>query len=299
MRLHLRGASSNKNMGPSNLKTKIFLDSGDPSETREIIKLLGFLDGQTTNPTLIAKNPEAKKRLEKGEKFTKEEILSFYKSVVKEISNLIKDGSVSVEVYADKSTSSKQMFAQGKEMFAWIPNAHIKYPTSIEGLKAAEQSAREGMRVNMTLCFNQEQAAAVYAATLGAKKAQVFVSPFVGRLDDRGENGMDLIKNIIAMYKKGDGHLEVLAASVRNMDHLLYSLKLGCDIITAPFKILKEWGEKGMFIPSRDFNYQTSLKEIPYKQINLNRSWQKYTIADELTDKGMEKFSDDWNSLVL
>lgn len=285
-------------MRPNNLKTKIFLDSGDPKETREIIKLLGFLDGQTTNPTLISKNPEAKARLEKGKKFTKEEIYSFYKSVVKEISLLIPDGSVSVEVYADKQTSTEQMLREGKEMFSWIPNAHIKYPTTGEGLASAERSAQEGMRVNMTLCFSQEQAAAVYAASKGAQKGQVFVSPFVGRLDDIGENGMDLIKNIITMYKKGDGHVEVLAASIRSMDHFLYSLKLRSDIITAPFKILKEWGQKGMPIRD-DFIYKTSLRPIPYQQIDLNKPWQQYNIDHELTDKGMERFSLDWNSLVI
>ena len=88
-------------------------------------------------------------------------------------------------------------------MFGWIPNAHVKFPTSAEGLKAAEKAIGLGLRVNMTLCFSQAQAAAVYAATRGARKGQVFVSPFIGRLDDRGENGMDLIANILRMYAKG------------------------------------------------------------------------------------------------
>ena len=171
-------------MRPKNLQTKIFLDGGDPMETREIIDLLGFLDGQTTNPTLIAKNPEAKARLGRGEKFSEKEIYDFYRGVVQEISQMIPAGSVSIEVYADHSTSSEEMLAQGREFFKWIPNAHIKYPTTTEGLKAAEQSVKEGIRVNMTLCFSQAQAAAVYAATAGAKKGQVFISPFVGRLDD-------------------------------------------------------------------------------------------------------------------
>lgn len=282
-----------------NLKTKIFLDSGDPKETKELIKLLGFLDGQTTNPTLISKNPDAKARLDKGEKFAKEEIFSFYKNVVSELSTLMPRGSISIEVYADRSTSKEQMFKEGKEMFSWIPNAHIKYPTTKEGLEAASASVKEGLRVNMTLCFTQEQAAAVYSATLGAKKDQVYVSPFVGRLDDRGENGMDLIKNIIKMYKEGDGHVDVLAASIRGMDHFLYSLQLGCDIITAPYKILKEWGQKGMPMPPLDFVYTSRLKPIFYKTIDLFRPWQKYDVNHELTDVGIKKFSNDWNSLVL
>lgn len=286
-------------MKPFSLKTKIFLDSGDPNETKEIIKLLGFLDGQTTNPTLISKHPNAKLRLEKGEKFTKNEIFEFYKEVVKEISNLIPNDSISIEVYSDKNTTSGEMIKQGIEMFSWIPNAHIKFPITNEGLIAAQYAVKKNLRVNMTLCFSQEQAAAVYAATIGAKKGDVFVSPFIGRLDDRGENGMDIVKNIINMYEKGDGHVEVLAASVRNLIHLLYAIELKSDIITAPFKVLKEWAEKGMPMPEENFNYDTlNLKPIPYQEINLNKPWQEYNLAHELTDIGIEKFSSDWNALL-
>ncbi len=286
-------------MRPKDLKTRIFLDGGDPEETREIIKILGFLDGQTTNPTLISKNPQAKQRLDRGERFSREEIIDFYKSVVKEISSLIPKGSISVEVYADLSTHAEEMLRQGKEMFAWIPNAHIKFPSSEEGLKAAEQAVERGLRINMTLCFSQEQAAAVHAATRKGKKGGVFVSPFIGRLDDRGENGMDLIAHILKMYTKGDGHVEVLTASVRNLDHLLYAIKLGSDIITAPFQILKEWGEKGLPIPGSDYSYDLhGLKAIPYKDIDLTKDWREYDIFHELTVKGMERFSADWNALI-
>jgi transaldolase len=286
-------------MRPEDLKTRIFLDGGDPLETTEIKKLLGFLDGQTTNPTLISKNPEARKRIDQGKKFTEPEILDFYRYVVSAVSDLIPQGSVSVEVFADATTSAETMLRQGKEMFSWIPNAHIKFPTSREGLKAAEQAVREGLRVNMTLCFSEEQSAAVYAATRGASKGQVFVSPFVGRLDDRGENGMDVVANIIALYKLGDGHVEVLTASVRNLDHLMYALKLGSDIITAPYEILKAWGEQGMPVPRPDYRYPAkSLKPVPYAEISLDRPWQEYDIRHPLTDKGMEKFSADWSALL-
>ena len=286
-------------MRPKDLRTRIFLDGGDPEETREIIKILGFLDGQTTNPTLISRNPQAKKRLERGERFTREEIIGFYKSVVEEISSLIPSGSISVEVYADTATRAAEMLGQGKEMFAWITNAHIKFPSSEEGLKAAEQAAEGGMRINMTLCFSQEQAAAVYSATRKAKKGDVFVSPFIGRLDDRGENGMDLIAHILKMYAKGDGHVEVLTASVRSLDHLLYAIKLSSDIITAPFQILKEWGEKGLPIPGSDYRYNLhGLKGIPYRDIDLSKNWREYDISHELTVKGMERFSADWNALI-
>ena len=169
-------------MKPANLKTRLFLDGGDPEETRKLIKLLGFLDGQTTNPTLIAKNPEARARLEKGEKFSAGEILDFYRSVVTTVSGLIPQGSVSVEVYSDAATTAETMLRQGKEMYSWIPNAHVKFPASREGLKAAERAVGEGMRVNMTLCFSQEQAAAVYGATRGAHKGQVYVSPFIPKI---------------------------------------------------------------------------------------------------------------------
>jgi len=286
-------------MRPQNLKTKIFLDSCDPAETKEIISILGFIDGQTTNPTLVAMNPYAKERFEKGEKFTKEEIFEFYKKVIKEIALLIPDGPVSVEVYADENTTADEMFQQGKDMFSWIPNAQIKYPIIPTGLECAERSIKAGMKVNMTLCFNQEQAGAVYSATLGAKKGDVFVSPFIGRLDDIGENGMSLISNIVEMYKKGDGHSEVLSASVRNMNHFLASLALGVDIITAPFKILKEWGAMGMPIPKdlKDFDF-SALKDISYKEIDINKNWKDFDIKHELTDKGLARFASDWNALI-
>ena len=285
-------------MKPKGLKTRIFLDGGDPHQTRQVLDLLGFLDGQTTNPTLISKNPSARQRLEKGEKFTTEEILNFYNFVVREISGMIPQGSVSVEVYADITTTAGEMLKQAEKMFKWIPNAHIKFPSSHEGLKAAEQAVKEGMRVNLTLCFTQEQAAAVYAATKGAKRGDVFVSPFVGRLDDRGENGMDLIANILRMYGQGNAHVEVLTASVRNMDHFMYALQLGSDIVTVPFEILKEWGQQGLPMPGNDYVYEKALKPVPYRDIALTREWREYDISHELTTKGMDKFSADWNALI-
>ncbi|MDP2676634.1 MAG: transaldolase family protein [bacterium] len=286
-------------MNHNGRKTKIFLDSGDPTETRQIKEILGFLDGQTTNPTLVARNPEVQERLKRGEKFSDNEIFKFYKNVVQEVSSLIPHGSVSVEVYADADTSTEEMFLHGRGMSLWIPNAHIKYPTTKQGLLAAEMSVGEGMRVNMTLVFTQEQAAAVYAATRVAKHGDVFVSPFVGRLDDRGENGMDLVKNILQMYSHGDKHVEVLTASVRTLDHLLYAIALGSDIVSAPFAILKEWAEKGTHTPGHEYAYdKDDLVNIPYDAISLEKPWATYKIHHELTDKGIERFSADWNNLV-
>ena len=286
-------------MRPNGLRTRIFLDGGDPGETRALLAQLGFLDGQTTNPTLISKNPAAQKRLAQGEKFTTAEILVFYREVVTEVSGLLPEGSVSIEVYADSATKADAMLRQGREMFSWIPNAHVKFPTTPEGLKAAQAAAAEGLRVNMTLCFSQEQAAAVYGATRGAKKGQVFVSPFIGRLDDRGENGMDLIANILRMYAAGDGHVEVLTASVRSLDHFLYALALGSDIITAPAGVLEAWGKQGMPVPGREFSYPVKgLNPIPFRPIDLDGDWKALDVRHDLTEKGMEKFSADWNSLV-
>lgn len=284
---------------PQNLKTKIFLDGGDPKETKEIIDILGFLDGQTTNPTLISKNPYAQKRAEQGKKFSRGEIFDFYRKVVKDISRSIPQGSISIEVYADKKTTAEEMLKQGKEMFSWIPNAHIKFPITKEGLKAAEQAVKEGLRVNMTLCFSQEQAAAVYAATKGAKKGDVFLSPFIGRLDNKGENGMSIIENILAMYEKSDGHVEVLTASVRSLDHFLAALALGSDIITSPAKILKEWAEKDFLVPDETYRYGAGkLKDIPRKEIDLSKDWEEFNITHELTDRGIDRFSEDWNALI-
>ncbi len=277
------------------MKTKIFLDSGDPKETKEALDILGFLDGQTTNPSLIAKNPQTT-----GKKFTHSELLDFYKKVVQEVSVLIPDGSVSVEVYADRETLADEMFRQAKEFNAWIPNAHIKYPTTIEGLKAAELSLKQGIKVNMTLVFSQSQAAAVYAASLGAKKGDVFLSPFIGRLDDKGERGVDFIKNVLKMYKTGDGHVEVLSASIRNLNHLVQCLEMGSDIVTVPVKVLAEWKQAGMpTLVSQLKTESGKLKPIEFEEISLKNPWQEYNIEHELTDRGIEKFAGDWNNLIL
>lgn len=286
-------------MKPANLKTKIFLDSGDPEETKQVLTILGFLDGQTTNPSLIAKSPKAQERIAQGEKFTKEEVNEFYKKVVQEVSNLIPDGSVSIEVFADANTSAEEMLIQARQMNTWIPNAHIKYPTTAGGLGAAEKSIAEGMRVNMTLVFSEEQAASVYAATKGAPEGHVFLSPFIGRLDDTGINGMDFIKNVVELYKNGDGHVEVLAASIRSLDHLLASFAYGAEIVTVPYKVLKDWVDAGTPVPDANFVYGAkNLTPIDKQDVSLGKNWNEYDISHELTDKGIKKFVTDWNDLI-
>lgn len=281
-------------MKPENLKTKIFLDSGDPKETKQALEILGFLDGQTTNPSLVAKHPDAV-----GKKFSREEILNFYKKTIQEISVLLPNGSVSVEVYADQNTSAEEMLDQAVEFSGWIKNAHIKYPTTKEGLKAAYESIKQGMRVNMTLVFTQQQAAAVYAATLGAKKGDVFVSPFIGRLDDIGLNGLDLIGNIVKMYALGDGHVEVLSASIRSLEHFVKAIETGSNIITAPLSAIKQWADAGMPQKISEIKFEDkNLKPIAYTQVDLNKDWQEYHLDHELTEKGLAKFAQDWNNLI-
>jgi len=217
---------------------------------------------------------------------------------VTQISDIIPEGSVSIEVYADEKTSAAEMMTQARQMNEWIPNAHIKFPTTKVGLLAAADCVKRGMSVNMTLVFTQEQAAAVYAATRGAIKGQVFVSPFIGRLDDKGENGMDLIKNILKMYEMGDGHVEVLTASVRTMNHYNAALALGSDIITGRAKLIKEWKEGGMTVPATYSYSPKDLKPIQDVQLDLNKDWQEFDISHELTDAVIEKFAADWNALI-
>jgi transaldolase len=278
-------------------KTKILVDGGDPDETRHVKELLGFVDGQTTNPSLIAKNPHIKELIASGHKLSSSEEMDEYKKIVQIISPLVGDGGVSIEVFSDEKTTALEMLDQGREMFSWIPNAYIKYPCTAEGLRAAQMSVRQDMRVNITLCFSQQQAAAVYAATKGTKDP-VYVSPFVGRLDDIGQNGMDVVKNIKRMLLKGDGHVLVLAASIRSLEHLLYCFVLDCELATVPAKILELWASKNFPMPDKQFQYKTSGKAIPYEELDLELPWEKFDVRHELTRKGIEKFSADYRATL-
>jgi transaldolase len=284
-------------------KTKILVDGGDPEETLRMKSIIGFVDGQTTNPSLIAKNPAIKLRLASGHKLSLDEQREAYKKIVQQISPLVGDAGVSIEVFANLDTRGEQMLAQGEDMFSWIPNAYIKYPCTHEGLRAAQMSVERGIRVNITLCFSQEQAAGVYAATQ-ASKVPAYVSPFIGRLDDRGENGMDLIKNIQRMYEAGDGHVYVLAASIRSIDQLLACFVLGVELVTVPAKVLEAWAAKDFPMPEQGFVYRgvdsagKALKPIPYKSITLSKPWNAFDLTHELTKKGIEKFVADFESTL-
>jgi transaldolase len=278
-------------------KTKILVDGGDPEETLRVKELIGFVDGQTTNPSLIAKNPEVMHLVESGHRLTEQEEAAEYRKIVQAISPLVGDAGVSIEVFADLNTTADKMLKQGREMNSWISNPYIKYPCTVEGLKAAQRSVAEGIRVNITLCFSQQQAAAVYAATKGSR-APVYVSPFVGRLDDIGQNGVDLIRNIKRMFDRSDNHVLVLAASVRNLQHLLYAFHVRSELVTVPAKILEQWAKDGMPLPSDDFAYKPVGSEIPYEELNLEQPWERFNIAHELTRKGIQRFVSDYKSTL-
>ena len=284
-------------------KAKILVDGGDPDEASQVKKLLGFVDGQTTNPSLIAKNPEIQRQIASGHSLTSQEEEDEYRKIVQAISPIVGNAGVSIEVFADLDTSAEEMFSQGKRMFSWIPNAYVKYPCTHEGLRAAEMSVRQQIRVNITLCFSQEQAAAVYAATKGSKEP-VYVSPFVGRLDDRGDDGIDLVKNIKTMYRNGDGHVHVLAASIRHLDHLLASFASAAELVTVPAKVIEKWATSNFPMPGGDFTYKAVgvngqvLKPIPYKELDLNLPWQTFDVRHDLTTKGIQKFVADYRSTL-
>jgi transaldolase len=280
-------------------KTKILVDGGDPAETLRVKNLLGFVDGQTTNPSLVAKNPEIVKILASGAKLSAAQAEEEYKKIVRSISPLVGDAGVSIEVFADLDTPAEKMFAEGKDKFSWIPNAYIKYPCTAEGLRAAEMSVREGIRVNITLVFSQQQAAAVYAATRGTKEL-AYVSPFVGRLDDIALNGMDLVANIKKMYQAGDGHVHVLAASIRSLDHLMYTFALGAELATVPTKVLEQWAAAGFPLPGADYKYDAkALQPIAYEDLDLSATWDSFSLKHQLTDKGIEKFVGDYRSTIV
>lgn len=281
---------------PEYLKTQIFLDSGNPTETKQMVELLGYLDGQTTNPSLVAKNPHISEMKDKG-LLQGESIWQEYRTVAEQIHEILPNGSISVEVYADATTSYEDMLEQGRKLATWFPGIFVKLPTTQIGLSVAHVLVAENINVNMTLCFSQDQAAAVHMATRGAKRGQVYVSPFIGRLDDIGLEGRDIIGNILRMYRQWDSHVMVLGASIRSLDHLFYCFQNETDIITAPLSILQSWAVYGLEKDPKDYELLVSDKtRIAYKDLH-EQDWTLYDIHHDLTEKGIEKFSMDWKSL--
>lgn len=173
---------------------------------------IGILDGVTTNPTLVAKE---------GKKF---------EDVLREITSL-GIPSVSAEVVG---TDVDSMLAEGRHLRELHPSIYVKVPMTPDGLKATKTLAREGTRVNMTLVFSATQ------ALLAAKVGAAYVSPFIGRLDDQSENGMELIADILQIFRHYPFKTEVLVASVRHPVHVLEAAKLGADICTMPFAVMEK-----------------------------------------------------------
>jgi transaldolase len=191
---------------------KFFVDTADVKEIRELAAT-GLLDGVTTNPTLIAKS---------GRDFIE---------VIKEICTIV-DGPVSAEVTA---IDADGMIREGEKLAKLAKNVAIKVPLTLDGLKACKHFTSKGTMVNVTLCFSAAQ------ALLAAKAGATFVSPFVGRLDDIGQDGMELIADIVTMYAQYDYFkTEVLVASIRNPVHIVDAAKMGAHVATIPPSVLKQ-----------------------------------------------------------
>lgn len=208
---------------------KLFIDSADLTELKQAAAL-GLCDGVTTNPTLIAKA---------GQDF---------KTVIQQICELI-PGPISAEVVAMEAA---QMISEGETLAKLHANVVVKLPLTQEGLKACKVLSGKGIRTNVTLCFQAGQ------ALLAAKAGATFISPFIGRLDDCSEDGMQLIRDIRTIYDNYGFKTEILAASVRHPRHVIEAALAGAHVATLPFKVL------------------TQLYSHP------------------LTDKGLASFMEDW-----
>jgi len=211
---------------------KFFLDTADVEAIKKY-NAWGVVDGVTTNPSLIAKE---------GVKF---------EDRIREIVEIV-DGPISAEVVA---TDMEGMLKEAREFAKWHKNIVIKIPMIEEGLKALKVLSAEGIKTNVTLVFSAGQ------ALLAAKNGATYVSPFVGRLDDIGEESMDLISEIVTIFDAYEFETKVLVASVRNISHVIDSAVMGADIATVPPKILDE------------------------------------LIKHPLTDKGLEAFLEDWEKV--
>lgn len=208
---------------------KFFVDTAEIDEIRALAET-GMVDGVTTNPSLIMKSGR--------------NILE----VTKEICDLI-PGPVSAETVA---TDAEGMIAEGRKLAAIAPNIAVKVPLTWEGLKACKALTDEGRMVNVTLCFSANQ------ALLAAKAGATFISPFIGRLDDIGLDGMELIQEIRQIYDNYHFSTEILAASIRTVGHVKAAALIGADVITAPPAVIKALA------------------------------------AHPLTDKGLDAFLQDW-----
>jgi transaldolase len=191
---------------------KFFLDTANLNEIQEAAAI-GLADGVTTNPSLIAKEGDVD-----------------FKQHIAAICEIVK-GPVSAEC---TSEDTEGMLREGREYSKIAPNVVIKCPLTRAGLKATKQLSSEGIKVNVTLCFSAGQ------AILAAKAGASFISPFLGRLDDIGHDGLLLLREIVEIYGNYDWKTEVLAASLRHPLHVIESARLGADIATMPFKVIDQ-----------------------------------------------------------
>lgn len=189
---------------------KFFVDTADIADIREIAAT-GLLDGVTTNPSLVAKS---------GRDF---------RDVIKEICSIV-EGPVSAEVTALEFDG---MIAEGRSLATIAKNVAVKVPLTWDGLKACRALTQAGTMVNVTLCFNANQ------ALLAAKAGATFISPFIGRLDDMGIDGMELIEEIRQIYDNYDFATEILAASIRSVNHVKFAAMAGADVATVPPSVMK------------------------------------------------------------
>ena len=190
---------------------KFFVDTADLKEIRELAET-GLLDGVTTNPSLIAKSG--------GD----------LKATIKEICAIV-EGPVSAEVGA---TEADAMIAEGEKLAAIAENVVVKVPLTWDGLKACRALSEAEIPVNVTLCFNANQ------ALLAAKAGAMFISPFVGRLDDAGEDGMQVVRDICTIYDNSLFETEILAASIRTVNHVKLAAIAGADVATVPPQIIRD-----------------------------------------------------------
>ena len=194
---------------------KLFLDTANIQEIRDGARL-GVISGVTTNPSLASAegigNAES------------------YKSAVREISEIV-DGPISVEVI---SLDAQGMIDEGRDIAGWIPDPWVKIPSTANGFEAISVLSKEGIKINQTLCFSVNQ------AILGAQAGSTAVSPFIGRLDDIGLEGINLIKDIVEVYEQHQIETKVLAASIRHTLHCTLAAQAGAHIATIPYKILTQ-----------------------------------------------------------
>ncbi len=190
---------------------KFFIDTADINEIKMGLEM-GMVDGVTTNPSLVAKTGKP------------------FETVIKEILELV-PGPVSLEVTA---LEAEGMLEQARELAKKGDNVVVKIPLTVEGLKATAACTREGIKTNVTLCFSANQ------ALLAAKAGATYISPFVGRLDDQSDVGMDLIAEIVQIYDNYDFETQVLVASIRNPIHVKEAALIGADVSTIPFSVIKQ-----------------------------------------------------------